>query len=131
MVFFVNWFYFFIFNLSIGRTTIMNVMPKDYIIVNDISGNVVSVRVQGCHLVNKVKSLGFLYTGDLMSKVIENENEKIALIRELVKIGALFMFGYGWYPSEVMRFYKDKGLYTGTYKVISWSDQNHYRIEEE
>ncbi|MDG0803662.1 hypothetical protein [Pectobacterium polaris] len=108
----------------------MNAMPDNTIIVNDIVGNTIKLRVKGEGLINKVKGLGFSHSDVFMIKIVEDENEKLNVIRELVKLEALFSFGYGWYPSEVMAFYKEKGIYTGSYKVISWSGQSHYRIED-
>ncbi|WP_223254652.1 hypothetical protein DUT67_05210 [Pectobacterium peruviense] len=65
-----------------------------------------------------------------MVKSVESESDKLDLIRDLVKVDALFLFGYGWCPSEVMANYKEKGLYAGKYKIISWSDSRHYKVEE-
>ena len=108
----------------------MNVMPRNSIIVSDIAGNTLKLRVLGDDSIKKMKVIGFLHSDDFMVKTVANENEKLDLIKELVKADALFSFGYGWYPSEVMDFYREKGIYKGKYKVISWSDPNHYQIEE-
>ncbi|MFJ5510540.1 hypothetical protein [Pectobacterium jejuense] len=86
--------------------------------------------MQGDDLTNKVKSLGFFNSCGFMTEVVKGGSDKLDLIRELVKLDALFLFGYGWYPSEVMEFYKEKGLYTGKYKIILWSEPGHYQIEE-
>ncbi|MFJ5430966.1 hypothetical protein ACIPUP_17645 [Pectobacterium actinidiae] len=108
----------------------MNTIPENTIVVSYITGDTLKIRVQGEDLINKVTYLGFVHSCSFMTKMVENEGDKIELIRELVKLDALFLFGYGWYPSEVMAFYKEKGLYTGKYKIISWSEPSHYQIEE-
>lgn len=116
--------------MSLGDGCMMNTMPENTIVVSDIAGSTLKLSVQGEDLTNKMKSLGFLHSCGFMTKVLESESDKLYLIRELVKLDALFLFGYGWYPSEVMGFYKEKGLYTGKYKIISWSEPAHYQIEE-
>lgn len=108
----------------------MNTMPENTIIVIDMTGSTVRLSVQGEDLTNKVKSLGFFHSCGFMTKAVESESDKLYLIREMVKLDALFLFGYGWYPSEVMGFYKEKGLYTGRYKIILWSKPGHSQIEE-
>lgn len=108
----------------------MNTMPENTIVVSDIAGSTLKLSVQGEDLTNKMKSLGFLHSCGFMTKFVESESDKLYLIRELVKLDALFLFGCGWYPSEVMGFYKEKGLYTGKYKIISWPEPDHYQIEE-
>ncbi|MCU1795200.1 hypothetical protein [Pectobacterium polaris] len=108
----------------------MNVIPDNSIVVSDIATNTIKLRVQGNDSVKEVEVLGFLASGQFMVKTIKNESEKLELIKSLAKVDALFLFGYGWYPSEVMDFYKEKNAYIGKYKVISWSDPNNYNIEE-
>ncbi|AVT59980.1 hypothetical protein ECA3403 [Pectobacterium atrosepticum SCRI1043] len=108
----------------------MNVIPDNSIVVSDIATNTIKLRVQGGDSVKEVEALGFLASDQFMVKTVKDENEKLELIKSLVKADAFFVFGYGWYPSEVMDFYKEKNAYIGKYKVISWSDPNHYNIEE-
>ncbi|AOR61156.1 hypothetical protein [Pectobacterium parmentieri] len=108
----------------------MNVIPDNSIVVSDIATNTVKLRVKGDDSVKEVEGMGFSASEQYMIKTVKDEGEKLELIKSLVKIDALFAFGYGWYPSEVMAFYKEKDAYIGKYKVIWWSNQNHYNIEE-
>ncbi|MEQ9860964.1 hypothetical protein OI450_15695 [Pectobacterium cacticida] len=108
----------------------MNVIPDNSIVVSDIATNTVKLRVKGELSMREVEDLGFSASEEFMVKTVKDEGEKLDLIKSLVKIDAFFLFGYGWYPSEVMDFYKEKNDYIGKYKVISWSDPDHYKIEE-
>ncbi|GKW26496.1 hypothetical protein PEC311524_40900 [Pectobacterium carotovorum subsp. carotovorum] len=108
----------------------MNVIPDNSIVVSDISTNTVKLRVKGSESVKTVEDLGFLVSGQFMVKTVKDEGEKLELIKYLVNFDAFFVFGYGCYPSEIMGFYKEQHVYTDKYKIISWSDPNHYRIEE-
>ncbi|EJS96045.1 Hypothetical protein Y17_0677 [Pectobacterium wasabiae CFBP 3304] len=106
-------------------------MPNNAIVVIDISNNTLKIKVSGDNLKENLKSLGFTCFKELMVKTVVDEKEKITIISELVKMDALFSFGYGWYPSEVMAYYKCNGVYSGKYKVISWISRTEYNIREE
>lgn len=108
----------------------MNIMPSNSIVVVDIVGDFIKTRVLGSKQMRMLEGLGFVYSDAFMLKKASGESEKIQIIDKLVKEDALFMFGYGWYPSEVMAYYKENGVYSGKYKVISWLDKDNYRIEE-
>ncbi|MCL6327687.1 hypothetical protein [Pectobacterium polaris] len=105
-------------------------MPENPASYRDVRTESYLFNKAGNDSVKEVEALGFLASGQFMVKTIKNESEKLELIKSLAKVDALFVFGYGWYPSEVMDFYKEKNAYIGKYKVISWSDPNHYNIEE-
>lgn len=109
----------------------MNVMPSDAIVVVDIFSDVLELKVLDDGLKEKVKVLGFSCSDELMVRQVASEEEKIHIINELVKADALFSFGHGWYPSEVMSYYRTNGLYSGKYNVISWESPTKYNIREE
>lgn len=48
----------------------------------------------------------------------------------IINAGALFCFGYGWYPSEIMAGYMQKGIINRPYKIIAWTNKTTYLIEE-
>jgi hypothetical protein len=108
----------------------MNEMPKDSIIVMDMAGDFIKIRVSGVDLINSLKSLGFQLSDEYMVLSVNNESEKIKIINQLISIGALFLYGNGWYPSEVMEYLKEKGIKFDRYKVIFWRDTKTYQIEE-
>lgn len=60
----------------------------------------------------------------------ESESEKIIAIKKLVEIGALFSYGHGWAPSQVMEYLKEKGKIDMPYKEISWRGLGDYVITE-
>lgn len=105
-------------------------MPDDSIIVIDIAGDIVKIRVLGRNLISKMQAIGFLLKDELMVLTVVDDQDKQRLITQLVNEGALFLFGYGWYPSEVMEYYKEQNINFGKYKIIYWSDKDTYHIEE-
>lgn len=108
----------------------MNKIPNDSIIVIDIAGNNVKIRVSGQHLFSKMQAIGFSLIDDLMVLTVNDDQDKQTVIRLLISEGALFLYGHGWYPSEVMEYYKEQNVDFGTYKVIYWTDKDTYHTEE-
>ncbi|MBO4149927.1 hypothetical protein LCD46_12680 [Enterobacter ludwigii] len=105
-------------------------MPDDSIIVIDMAGTSVKIRVLGKDLIRKMQAIGFSLKDELMVLPVIDDQDKQRIIRLLVDEGALFLFGYGWYPSEVMDYYKEQNINFGKYKIIYWSDKDTYHIEE-
>lgn len=108
----------------------MNTLPNSCIMVVNISDNFIETVVTGCDNVKKIQQLGFSGDKDRLSKNISNENEKLSVINELISADALFCFGYGWYPSEIMADYTQKGIINRPYKIIAWTNKTTYLIEE-
>lgn len=108
----------------------MNKMPESSIIVTDIAGDSVKIRVLGQSLVDKMKLLGFSAMEQSMTLSVRDDQDKQKIIKKLINEGALFLYGHGWYPSEVMEYYRDKNVNFGEYKIIYWKDKDTYHIEE-
>lgn len=106
----------------------MNIMPSDSIVVSELAGNTIKIRVIEKSLVNAMSSLGFSHDGDSMTLTVIDEKQKIKIINNLIEHEALFTYGHGWYPSEVVGFYKDKNMISKEYNVISWSSPSEYSI---
>lgn len=105
-------------------------MPSNSIIVIDMAGTSVKIRLLGSDLIRKMQAIGFSLKDELMVLPVIDQQDKQRIIRQLVDEGALFLFGYGWYPSEVMDYYKEQSINFGKYKIIYWSDKDTYHIEE-
>lgn len=108
----------------------MNKIPNDTVIITDIVGDSLKIMVAGQYLVNKMKSMGFSYSGESMVLAVSDEQDKDRIISGLINEGAVFLYGHGWYPSEVMEYYKEQGKNFGKYKIIYWTDADTYCIEE-
>ena len=108
----------------------MNKMPDNSIIIVDIAGNTLKLRVSSDDLINKMKMLGFSLSNELMELIVDNEQDKIKIIKMLINEDAFFLYGIGWSPSEIMEYYKDKGIKLEKYKIIYWTDPNTYHVEE-
>lgn len=48
-----------------------------------------------------------------------------------MEIGTLFSNGRDWSPSEIVRYYRDKGLIKGDYLRIVWRNEQDFDITTE
>lgn len=105
-------------------------MPNDSIIVIDMAGNTIKIRVSSQDLINKMQMIGFSLIDEFMVLSINDDQDKQRAIKLLINENALFLYGHGWYPSEVMEYYKEQNISFGKYKIIYWTDKDNYHIEE-
>ncbi|HFT7228346.1 MULTISPECIES: hypothetical protein [Enterobacter] len=105
-------------------------MPTNSIIVIDIAGNPIKIRVLGKNLIDKMKLIGFSEAEQFMTISVNDDQDKQRIIKILINEDALFLYGHGWYPSEVMEYYKEQKINFGKYKIIYWTDKDKYCIEE-
>lgn len=105
-------------------------MPNDSIIIVDMAGATVKIRVFGQYLIDKMQAIGFSLLDEFMILSTSDDQDKQRVIKSLVNEGALFLYGNGWYPSEVMEYYKEQNISFGKYKIIYWTDKDNYHIEE-
>lgn len=105
-------------------------MPSNSIIVIDMAGGVIKLRVSGAALTDEMKLIGFSVNDQVMTLNVSNDQDKQRVIQLLINAGAFFLYGNGWYPSELMEYYKDQKVDIGKYKVIFWTDKDTYHIEE-
>ncbi|MEP9088848.1 hypothetical protein [Enterobacter cloacae] len=105
-------------------------MPDNSIIVIDVAGTSIKIRVLGSGLIMKMQMIGFSLKDELMVIPVIDEQDKQRIIRLLVDEDALFLFGYGCYPSELIEYYQEQNIKFDKYKIIYWSDRDTYHIEE-
>lgn len=109
----------------------MNVIPHNAIVVVEMSNNKIIVKVSGDKNKKELLSEGFVDSNEFLIFNYNDENQKMKIIHSLVQRDALFSFGYGWSPSEIMAYYKEHGIYKGNYKKILWRSSTEYAIEEQ
>ncbi|WP_245912345.1 hypothetical protein [Mixta gaviniae] len=105
-------------------------MPDNSIVVIDMVGNTIKIRVFSQHLISKMQVIGFSLLDEFMIFSVRDDKDKQRIIRLLISEGALFLYGHGWYPSEIMEYYKEQNVNFGKYKIIYWTDKDTYHIEE-
>jgi len=108
----------------------LNKMPSNSIIVIDMAGDIIKLRVSASALIDEMKLIGFSVNDQIMTLNVSSDQDKQRVIQLLISAGVLFLYGHGWYPSELMEYYKDQKVDIGKYKVIFWTDKDTYHIEE-
>ncbi|MCU5771743.1 hypothetical protein N5923_08785 [Erwiniaceae bacterium BAC15a-03b] len=82
--------------------------------------------IDGIMLLN----LGFFKKGIYYLANFDSEKEQLLLVEKLAAIGALFSYGHGWAPSQVMEYLKEQGKINFPYKEISWRAPGDYIIRD-
>ena len=95
-------------------------MPTDELVVVTISGGVTRVFAATKSFDAELSDLGFFRKGDELSRAISSEDDRKAVAVALVKLGAIFSSGKEWSPEEVLDLYREQGIFTERYRVISW-----------
>ncbi|MGY3310637.1 hypothetical protein ACVW06_003662 [Pantoea ananatis] len=79
---------------------------------------------------SELRDLGFSKKGESYDVNFEGEKEQLFLIEKLAEMGALFSYGQGWAPSQVMDYLKEKGKIKFPYREIMWRSPGNYEIIE-
>jgi transposase len=102
--------------------------PNNEIVVVDIAGRVARVRTASKSNKAALARLGFDEEGDYMTRAISDTSDRCRLLENLLDLDALFSYGRDWSPSELVEYYRDQGFINRPFRVIAWSDPNHYTI---
>ncbi|KAA8669628.1 hypothetical protein [Pantoea dispersa] len=97
-------------------------------LVTILDPNRIVVEVRGSNDGAILLSLGFSKKNNSYSIKTNNEKEQLSIVEQLANANALFSYGQGWAPSEVMGYLKDDGKIKFPYKVIMWRSPNNYEI---
>lgn len=93
---------------------------KDKVIVIDIAGDFSLVKTENLEMISKLINLGFrLNENGFFEKLNHTQDERLANIKKLINIGALFSSGKDWSPEELMNYYSELGLIKEPYNIIS------------
>lgn len=103
-------------------------MPKNELVVLDIAGNRARVQCDVSNIKTVLSSLGFVYEDDHMVREIADDSDRQKLVRELITLGGLFTAGRDWSPSELVEYYREQGFVSGSYRVVTWKNPDHYVI---
>ena len=79
-----------------------------------------------------LRALGFACTGEagVHAMVVHDDAEKAEAFHALRELGLAFAAGREWCPAEVFCYLRDKGLLSGPFLRIAWTQPGRYRVEE-
>ncbi|MEA1649080.1 hypothetical protein UAJ10_08610 [Nitrospirillum sp. BR 11164] len=105
-------------------------MPDEGIIITELAGKRAVARAVTPADREALARLGFLSQDGQLSRAVPTEESRIALIRALIDIGALFSDGQDWCPAELVAHYREAGHIHQPFRVISWNSPSNFRIRE-
>lgn len=105
----------------------MSVFPANELVVVDIAGSTARIQCDESKE-DELRNLGFEQVQGVWVKNIVDSDERIALISELIRIGAIFSEGRDWSPAELVQMYVEQGVVHGSYRTIRWLDPKNYQI---
>jgi len=105
----------------------MSIFPANELVVVDIAGSTARIQCDASKE-DALRNLGFEETQGLWTKNIDDSDERVALVRELIEIGALFSEGRDWSPAELVQMYVEQGAVQGRYRTIRWLNPQNYQI---
>jgi len=103
-------------------------MPKNELVVLDIAGKRARVKCDLKNIEPILSFLGFVREGDQMVREITDDLDRQGLVRELIALDALFAAGRDWSPSELVDYYREQGLVSQSYRVVTWKSPACYVI---
>ena len=98
------------------------------LIVTILESNRIVVEARGTSDGASLLILGFSKKSDAYFIKLDNEKEQLSLLKKLTEIGAVFSYGHGWAPSQVMGYLKEQGKVNFSYKEIMWRSPDNYEI---
>ena len=107
-------------------------MPPNTLLVSEIAGNhaILKIGSPTMQIVQGALDLGFKPEEGRLVREISGHEERVDLINKLIRIGAIFIGGPGWSPSQVVAQYKEEGKVPQPYREIVWHNPESYEITE-
>ena len=107
-------------------------MPDKCLVVTDIAGERAVIETTEVDVASDtlLVQLGFKWNGTRYLRHISDHLDRQALVRELMRAGALFAGGPDWSPSELVEYYRDQGSVQGDYKRIVWRSPERYEVSK-
>lgn len=100
------------------------------IIIVELAGRNITLSNPNDNFKENLESIGFKKTGEYYSLTLATclIDQRVALIKKLIKLGAIFSYGKDWSPSELVDYYRSTGLIDYKYYKISWKGKDDFYI---
>lgn len=119
--------------LKAASDDMMNEKLKDKVVAIELAGNNILIANDNDNFKNELISIGFEKVEPYysISMPTDDVEKRAVLFQKLIEIGTLFSNGKDWSPSEIVRYYRDKGLIRGDYLRIAWRNKQDFNITTE
>lgn len=98
--------------------------------VSTVDGSHIRVRVMDVSVEKDLLALGFSLDSKVseFTVLVKDDKQKSELFERLRALDVAFANGRDWCPAEVFLHLSDKGLLKGSFKMISWTGPDDYRV---
>lgn len=107
----------------------MLMLPNE-IVVLDIAGTEAQVLCADPDLAIRLQSLGFSHDGSRYMLPIQNHQARHQLVEALIALRALFSFGHGRSPAELVDDLLGQGAIATGFRMIAWKGPDHFVISD-
>ena len=111
----------------------VNEKLKDKVVAIELAGNNILLANDNNNFKNELIGIGFEKVEPYYSISVPTDDieKRAVLFQKLIEIGTLFSYGKDWSPSEIVEYYRDKGLIRGDYLRIAWRNKQDFAITVE
>ncbi len=111
----------------------VNEKLKDKVVAIELAGNNILLANDNDNFKNQLIGIGFEKIEPYYSISVPTDDieKRAVLFQKLIEIGTLFSCGKDWSPSEIVKYYRDKGLIRGGYLRIAWRNKQDFAITVE
>lgn len=102
--------------------------PENEIVVLDIAGAYARIFCGNQADEASLLKLGFVSENGQMVRPISDVPDRQRLVNSLIDLRALFSSGRDWSPAELVDFYREQGVVTANYRMITWKNPNQYMV---
>ncbi|MFM2448597.1 MAG: hypothetical protein RIS44_1047 [Pseudomonadota bacterium] len=106
------------------------IFPPTAPTVLDLAGSKIRVTSNDATHQAALMNLGFIAQGDQLVCPVADDAHRKSIAQALVNMNAVFSEGRDWSPAELMALYREQGVINTPYRVISWTDPQHYVISQ-
>lgn len=106
------------------------VIPDNEMVVIDVAGDYARVQTTNSAHRQSLVRMGFVEEYDRLSLPLKDKNDRAKVVQMLIGFGALFSDGRDWSPAELVAYYRELGLVSGSYRVITWRNPNDYFVSK-
>lgn len=99
--------------------------------VEKADGDVIRVKVNDHDLSTRLGAIGFVgaLEGGVFERYVADDLEKAKVFDSLRSLHIAFSGGKEWCPAEVFEYLRDKGVVSGEFVRVSWTQPGQYRLE--
>lgn len=103
-------------------------MPENELIVLDVAGSHARLNLGSSGQEAELVAMGFVRQGSQMVRSITDSADRQQLVCRLIELDGVFSEGPDWSPAALVGLYKEQGVVTTGFRIITWMNPDQYEI---